>query len=270
MLHFPRFRRGRLSGLNEDRICAENDMGGNKQKPELRRAGSSTLSSISLSSLADENSTLEGSSLLPWMEELARKSFQKQGSLFPWQSFNSMCSNTVFFQLKGMTNGFQKSGLPWTGIRCRSLMAGGSGLLYCLPAFVSCTNRLEQVTWVVQAFLSVMADYVHIHHDSAFHGMDRLFATYNTVRILWRSVILLNSCVLILSILPITFFVLANQAKTQLDLQLWQVYHGCWHLTGSIAVSVVVFLIDNCNDKDSSKPSALNPFCKASFSADKS
>ena len=50
---------------------------------------------------------------------------------------------------------FTSAGIPWEGLQCRSIMAGGSGIMYALPALV-CPSWTEKVSptgvlgcWVV-------------------------------------------------------------------------------------------------------------------------
>jgi hypothetical protein len=106
-------------------------------------------------------------------------------------------ANTLSLQLKGITKDFRNNGLAWKGSQCRSLIAGGSGILYALPALVCSNNHpLECVIWIVQAVLSVLADYFHVHHDSLWHGVDRIFATFNLIATILRAVAMLNARIL--------------------------------------------------------------------------
>jgi hypothetical protein len=174
-------------------------------------------------------------------------------------------SLNVFFQtanhqLQGMTKNFTKSGLPWHGHECRSLFAGGTGILYCLPALCCHNNRLEQAMWIVQAMCSVLADYVCVTDDSIIHGADRFYATFNTVSTLWRATQHWNGgmeqrlLLLCTAVLPLSCFVLAHRAKSQGNLLDWQWYHGWWHITGSIAVALTVYVLYHCqNDEDGGK-----------------
>jgi hypothetical protein len=155
--------------------------------------------------------------------------------------------NTLSLLLKGVTKDFRSNGMPWKGSRCRSLIAGGSGILYALPALVCSSNHpLECVMWIVQAILSVLADYFHIHHDSMWHGVDRFFATFNLIATIVRAGTRLNSRVLPFAILPVGCYVAANRAKTRLDLRAWHWYHFLWHVTSSWLTMLVVYLLYSC------------------------
>ena len=176
-----------------------------------------------------------------------------------------------------LTEDFQKNGLPWTKKKqkqtqkqkneknnhkkeaeksCKSIIAGLSGILYCLPASVippgNITHRYEQLVWCLQGILSVFADYVYIEIDHYVHGLDRIFATSNTLYMFYRALFgtnsLENPVVLsfVFGVVPITSFVLANQSKGQRNLSSWIVYHCLWHVSGSISVTFVVYLLYNC------------------------
>eukprot|EP00536_Pseudo-nitzschia_multiseries_P010242 jgi/Psemu1/242788/estExt_Genewise1.C_3060014 len=163
-----------------------------------------------------------------------------------------------------MTQEFQSSGLPWKGPQCRSVISGCSGVLFCLPVFFCKNSRLDQFNWVVQALLSVMADYVCIVGDSWVHGVDRFFATANLLAIITRAVFALNITALTMAVIPVSTFILANRAKQQLDLQGWIFYHFLWHLTASAAVTVTMHLLFACPDynrDDSNFESPLYSLC---------
>ena len=70
---------------------------------------------------------------------------------------------TLSSHFSALVHNFRDNNMPWS--ECRSLIAGASGILYALPIFVV-NDRVEQLVWCIQASLSIMADYVHIQHDS--------------------------------------------------------------------------------------------------------
>ena len=229
--------------------------------PLLRRAGSSTLSSTSLSSYDDDdydNPDDDKTDILINSDDDLKRPLEGVSSDDRLSSIlllsedqqqldeNNVILKTIYHQLKGMSDDFQKSGLPWDGTQCRSTWAGLSGILYCLPIFFCYNHRMEQIAWIIQAFLSIMADYLHIHHESYWHGIDRFYATYNVLSTIVRASYGLHYTIICTSIIPISCFVLANQAKNQQNLQSWQYYHGWWHLSGSIIVAYVVYLLYTC------------------------
>ena len=164
-------------------------------------------------------------------------------------SSSSMLRNvlkTLTVQTRGLTKEFRSNGLPWKGKKCRSILAGGSGVLYCLPALVCQSNPFEQCTWIAQGILSVIADYFFMDRDSLAHGIDRISATTLFVSMTFRAVTKLRVTSLVLSIVPFFAFVLANRAKQKLDLQLWIYCHFLWHLTSSISTTIAIYLLYNC------------------------
>lgn len=182
----------------------------------------------------------------------------------PSLSFLQLVSKMIKTQILGLTRDFRTNGLPWSGHECRSIIAGGSGVLYCLPALFCKDNNIEQYRWITQALLSIMADYVYIDRNSWIHGIDRIFATTNTIAVIFRAVSQLQIIIVVLSIIPISAFILANRSKKQLNLQWWKYYHFIWHLAGSLSVTFVVYLLYNCPDyaEDvSTDDFVLNQFC---------
>ena len=184
------------------------------------------------------------------------------------QNFSScilqQVSKTMAAQVRGMTEEFKKSGLPWPGHECRSMVAGLSGILYCLPAFFCKSHSIVQYVWLIQALLSVLADYVYVDKDSWVHGIDRFVATANALAMLIWAASGLKFDIMMIGIVPISTFTLANRSKQQRNLQSWIYYHFLWHLTGSIGVAFVFHLLDNCPyyDGDSSNNNfLLDRFC---------
>jgi hypothetical protein len=281
--------------ISDDAAAAGTTMT-NTALPLLQRAGSSAYSSfVSLVSLNDkDNESISpvddknndkplGAVALPTpldgisnnKKETAAMAGRTKTSLptttvpeSPQYLSRNVISKTINHQFHGMTKNFTKSGLPWHGTECRSLFAGGSGILYCLPALFCHNNRSEQLMWIVQAISSILADYVYVSHDSMFHGMDRFYATFNTAATLWRAahnyhggiqqVLLL----LVTSVLPLSCFVLANRAKSQRNLLDWQWYHGWWHITGSTAVAFTVYVLyhSHNDEEDENNHSIANMF----------
>ena len=182
-------------------------------------------------------------------------------------SSSSFCqiAKVVKTQIGGMTEEFRSSGLPWSGHECRSVIAGGSGVLYCLPALFCSSNPLEQCIWLTQALISVMADYVYVGGDSWIHGIDRFFATANTFVVIFRAALGLKIITTTIAVIPISTFILANRSKQLMDLQGWIYFHFLWHLTSSIAVAFTVHLLHTCpdfNEEYSNSYSLLHSLCK--------
>jgi hypothetical protein len=247
--------------------------------PLLRRAGSSAYSSdVSLGSLNDnENKAMPPeddddddeplhSFDLPMLvdgfihKSTVRKATMSLSTTTTIKPAQSSSWNVIFksinHQFQGMTTNFTKSGLPWHGSECRSFFAGGTGALYGLPALFCCNNRLEQSMWIMQAMCSILADYVCVSRDSIIHGVDRIYATFNTAVTLWRAAQHSNGdmqsflVLLFMSVLPLSCFVLAHRAKSQGNLKEWQWYHGMWHITGSLAVSFTLYVVYHCHSEE--------------------
>lgn len=130
-------------------------------------------------------------------------------------------------------------------------MAGLSGALFALPAFVSSGHPYDQIMWSVQAFLSIMADYFHIHHDSVWHGIDRYFALFNLITTLLRTLGSLNAWTVLLAAIPVRCYVGANQAKEERDLESWHFWHFMWHLTAASLVCLIIYMLHECPNVDS-------------------
>ena len=173
-------------------------------------------------------------------------------------------SETMKAQTRGMIGGFRENGLPWKGKQCKSLVVGVSSFFYCAPIFFCENNNIEKCLWLLQAILSVMADYIYIDRDSLVHGVDRYFAMANLSILIIRAACGLKAITMTIAIIPITAFILANESKRQRNLQRWMYYHFLWHLTGSIAVSFVTYLLHNCSDYEeglSTGNYSLDRFC---------
>jgi len=161
-------------------------------------------------------------------------------------------ATTVARQTRGLTKDFRSNGLPWKGPKCRSIVSGGSGVLYGLPALACCSasggsnHRFEQYVWIAQGMLSVTADYVFIDRDSCFHGIDRVTATSLFVGTVIRVAARLRMISLAFAVVPLLSFVLAERAKQRLDLRRWICSHFLWHVTSSVTLFVVVYLLHHC------------------------
>lgn len=156
---------------------------------------------------------------------------------------------------------FCNNGLPWEGTVCRSKMAGLSGILYALPVLVATGHPYDQRMWTVQAFLSIVADYFYIGQDSVWHGVDRYFAIFNILTIVWRAYVGVSWQIAMLCIFPVSCYLGANRAKNHLDVQAWHVWHCLWHVTGGPLACLVVYMLHHC-------PNAVFPlqaWCKGNL-----
>lgn len=209
------------------------------EPPSLRRAGSSTIDFMS--SFGDDENDLFSPSKSGQMD---------RGGL-------TALATTLHLLVGGMTADFCKNGLPWEGQKCRSKIAGLSGILYALPALVAVGHPYDQIMWTVQAMLSILADYCYICQDSFWHGVDRYFAIFNAVTIVWRVSVVLSWHIAFLMIIPMGCFVGASRAKDQRDLDSWHVWHCLWHVSSGPLVGVVVYMIHNCQNTATSMEAGI-------------
>ena len=71
--------------------------------------------------------------------------------------FSSIVGGGVHFfhvQRHHLLEDFTGSGLPWRGKKVRSVLAGGSGVLYAC-ASLACPGWWEKAMWILQAAFSV-------------------------------------------------------------------------------------------------------------------
>jgi hypothetical protein len=189
--------------------------------PSLRRSRSS--SEFFASFYDDDNESND------WKVSLAAPTLSVPATLALW--------------IRGATTDFRKNGLPWDGPVCRSKWAGLSGIMYLLPALAAFGHPFDQIMWILQACLSILADYVYICQDSFWHGIDRCFAIFNLFTILGRASIVLHWSVGLLTIIPVSCYVCANRAKTRKDARAWHFWHGMWHVTGGPLACLVIYII---------------------------
>lgn len=231
--------------------------------PQLRRAGSSTYD-LMFSSFHDSDDSEDVTELTTSDEKWECR----QGS-----SPSSFTTTTIFTTLQLLTQGitadFCKNGLPWEGTTCRSKRAGLSGILYALPALVATTTNsghpsYDQIMWTVQACLSILADYFYICQDSIWHGIDRYFAIFNIVTIVWRAYVELNWKVVLLAILPVSCYMGANRSKKQMNVEAWHMWHCLWHVTGGPLACLVVYMLHHCPDDMVAVP-PLQAWCQSNL-----
>ena len=95
-----------------------------------------------------------------------------------------------------------------------------------------------------QAYLSIMADYVHIHHDSIYHGLDRVYATFVMLRCLMICASM-EPRLLCLCAVPLFCFVKGRDAKMMPEPTAWKFWHACWHVSGGLLVCLGNWVIHN-------------------------
>ena len=136
-------------------------------------------------------------------------------------------------QVSGLLWEFKSCKMPWPAERCRSKRAGWSGICFALPV-VCCAYRGERLLWCLQAFMSVLADYVFIGRSSVVHGLDRVLASLMLVRLIYECTLKVHSLFALWALPPLAFFALAAHAKSTRDAVLWKYAHCLWHVAGGL------------------------------------
>lgn len=217
------------------------------QVPELRRAGSSTISTTESSFYDDDDEYDESTILSDTLPELT-----SAGGVF---------YRTILTQFEAVYMNFYWNGLPWDGYQCRSAKAGLTGAFFALPMLFCQQNRYEQAWWILQAMTSVMADYFYIHTRSAWHGVDRIVAQLSLLGLVLRAYFFVELwAVALLVALPVSCFTLATRAKDQNEISRWHWCHCLWHIVAPIGCMIGVYLSYNC-PQETVNNDILQSFC---------
>jgi hypothetical protein len=146
-------------------------------------------------------------------------------------------------QIRVRTTDLTASNMPptWTLDEVRAPVSGLSGALFALPA--ACTpDPAEQALWVFQALVSVLADYVYIGGPSPAHGVDRVLASFNFLRLAF---LLSQEApeLFALGLVPAALFVYAQRMKDLDRPEDWQLAHGLWHASGAAVACAATYSI---------------------------
>ena len=168
------------------------------------------------------------------------KDAEKKGSKA--MPFNQMLYLFVENQLKGLSYDFTVTNNQIED--AQSVWSGLSGILYALPVFFT-PYLWERALWITQAVISILADYTYINVRHPVHGIDRIIATSNTLRIfnlgwdlLWGNTILTY-----VGWMPIASLFIAHFYKMKKRRAMWIFWHFMWHLTGGLLVAYVTYRI---------------------------
>ena len=142
-----------------------------------------------------------------------------------------------------MYNKFCCTNLPWSDASCKHILSGLSGIFYLLPIFFLNSYFWDNIAWITQAILSIMADYIFIQQPHFIHGIDKLFAVFNISRIMYRVYIVLGQKFLLPTIPMLFLFALSHYFKTTNNVQYWIYSHFCWHLAGGITCTYGMYLL---------------------------
>lgn len=85
-----------------------------------------------------------------------------------------------------MYSRFCSTNLPWTDSSCKHVLSGLSGIFYLLPICLPTVSVWDNIAFITQAILSIMADYLYIQQPHFIHGVDKVFSVYNIARIMYK------------------------------------------------------------------------------------
>ena len=69
-----------------------------------------------------------------------------------------------------MYSKFCSTNLPWKDGSCKHILSGLSGIFYLLPICLPNGSLWDNIAWIMQAILSIMADYIYIQQPHFIHG----------------------------------------------------------------------------------------------------
>lgn len=139
----------------------------------------------------------------------------------------------VYFMLELQYNLLFKeycnTNIPWKENR-QSILAGYSGMFYLCPCFYIQSSFFYYIPWIIQAIVSVMADYYYINTPGYIHGIDRWVATLMTIGMMYYTFYKMSLNGIIIIVPPLLLYTIANQKKKEHDYDSWVIYHFLWHL----------------------------------------
>mmetsp|Transcript_30053 Transcript_30053/g.56177 ORF Transcript_30053/g.56177 Transcript_30053/m.56177 type:complete len:193 (-) Transcript_30053:233-811(-) len=146
----------------------------------------------------------------------------------------------VITHIVNMSIDMQTSGLPFED--SKNVWSGLTGFMYGLPALAT-PFWWERCLWLLQAILSVLADYTYVNDMHVVHGIDRIFATYNTIRIILLVASTLPLWTVLFALIPLSFYYRGAMAKKKNRVETWIVCHMWWHITGGILCAAFTYII---------------------------
>jgi len=139
-----------------------------------------------------------------------------------------------------MYSRFCSTNLPWTDSSCKHVLSGLSGIFYLLPICLPTVSVWDNIAFITQAILSIMADYLYIQQSHYIHGVDKVFAVYNIGRIMYK----VYPVASLLPTIPMLFlFALSHYFKWKNNVNYWIYCHFCWHLVGGITCTYGMYLL---------------------------
>ena len=141
-----------------------------------------------------------------------------------------------------MYSKFCSTNLPWKDESCKHILSGLSGIFYLMPICLCTGTFLDNIAWIMQAILSIMADYLYIQHSHFIHGVDKVFAVFNISRIMIRVYPIAS---LTPAIPMLMFFALSHYFKIINKVHYWIYCHFCWHLVGGLTCTYGMYLLNS-------------------------
>ena len=129
--------------------------------------------------------------------------------------------------------------IPWKENR-QSILAGYSGIFYLLPCFYIQPSFLNYTPWIIQAIISIMANYYYINTPGYIHGIDRWVATLMTIGMMYYTFYKMGLNGIVIVVPPLALYTTANQKKKENDYDSWVIYHFLWHLVCPIFSTYVL------------------------------
>eukprot|EP00520_Triparma_pacifica_P011072 CAMPEP_0118653916 /NCGR_PEP_ID=MMETSP0785-20121206/12087_1 /TAXON_ID=91992 /ORGANISM="Bolidomonas pacifica, Strain CCMP 1866" /LENGTH=205 /DNA_ID=CAMNT_0006546493 /DNA_START=128 /DNA_END=742 /DNA_ORIENTATION=- len=139
-------------------------------------------------------------------------------------------------QMRGMFTSahFNEAHLP---LEAKHWFSGLSGFMFILPIFSR--NRMTRYgkgMWLMQALLSVLADYTYLGLSHPVHGVDRHAATINCIRLFMLGINAGLWYYIRAASVPLGIHLAARIAKKEENWPLWIFLHGWWHISGPILI----------------------------------
>ena len=108
---------------------------------------------------------------------------------------------------------------------------------------------IDQNILLLQALLSILADYTYFHKEHIVHGLDRYYALINICVGVIRTYYAFNFWLIFSPMIFIYFKILDYKFKKNDNIYYWHISHFFWHLTSSFLVSVSFYGYKECGNE---------------------
>jgi len=89
----------------------------------------------------------------------------------------------------------------------------------------------------------VSADYFYVNDLHIVHGLDRIFATYNTIRMILLVGSNLPIWTVSFALLPLAMYYNGALAKKTNRVDRWIFFHTLWHLFGGVLCAFFTYML---------------------------